>query len=230
MTIVKYGLDEGEICNRHGCTGVIATEGDEYNECTLYVCTECNWRSGPDDELTEAEAIISGDGDMEGPLEAVVNFKVDINALKRSSEEYAEHVFKERLDSLIESKVQKAINDAYGAQYSLKDALTDVIREKLDQKYPGVVDDKVDELAEKIKAFEFEWNRREAKQNIRDKATSVVDNYIEKELAAEVKKQADWLEQYSRNYFAHNLFRAMGMMDKMIPLAEPDAATAPDAT
>jgi hypothetical protein len=224
MTIVKYGLDEGETCNRHGCIGIIESQADHHNECSHLVCTRCDWHLGPDDELTEAAAIINEDGKMEGPLEAVVNFKIDINALKRSSEEYAKHIFKELLDSLIERKVQKAIDDAYGAQYSLKDALTDVIREKLDAKYPGVVDDKVDQLAERIKNFQFEWNRQEEKKDIQKKALGIVDDYIEKELAAAVKKQADWLEQYSRNYFAHNLFRAMGMMDKMIPLAGAEGA------
>ncbi len=128
--------------------------------------------------------------------------------------------FNETLNRYIKNEVQKCIEGAYGSKHTFKDALQDVISQKLDEKYPGIVDDKVDELAEKIKNFKFEWTRREEPKKIRDKAMDTVNSYIENELSKSVAKSTEYVEQFSRNYFANNLFRAMGMMGKMIPFAD----------
>ena len=161
---------------------------------------------------------------MSGGVAIKAGLSVDVMAIEEAIEQRIHELFVRRLDAYINKAVDNALGNAYGAQHTFKDALQDAMSKKLDEKYPGIVDEKVDELAETIKGFKFEWNRREEKQGLQKKALEKVDAYIENELAAEVKKQADWLEQYSRNYFAHNLFRAMGMMDKMIPLADAEGA------
>ena len=131
--------------------------------------------------------------------------------------------FNDTLELFIRVEVEKCISNAYGSKHTFKDALQDVISKKLDEKYPSIVDDKVDELAEKIKDFSFEWGRREEPKNMRDKAVAQVNEYIDNELSKSVAKSVEYVEQFSRNYFANNLFRAMGMMDKMIPFADADS-------
>lgn len=131
--------------------------------------------------------------------------------------------FNDTLERFIKTETDKCVASAYGSKHTFKDALQDVISKKLDDKFPDIVDDKIDELAETIKGFEFEWSRREQKNSIRDKAIEKVDSYIDNELSQSVAKSVEYVEQFSRNYFANNLFRAMGMMDKMIPFADADS-------
>ena len=97
------------------------------------------------------------------------------------------------------------------------------VRDEFIKRYPDVVENKVNEIADFVKKMRPEdskdWRWDNTQKTIGDAAKAKVIEYINNELAKEVKVTKEWLEQFSRNYFANNLFRAMGMMDKMIPEA-----------
>jgi len=159
---------------------------------------------------------------LEDAIKGEVSFGLDVADLERQLSLYAQKKFASNLETFINREVSKCVESAYGAKYTFENALKDVIAKKLDEKYPGIVDDKVDELAEKIKATEFEWNRREQPKAMMKKAQEKVDEYIDSELSKSVERSVEYVEEFSRNYFANNLFRAMGMIDKMIPQANAD--------
>ena len=99
--------------------------------------------------------------------------------------------------------------------------IKEVIKEEFIKRYPDVVENKVNEVADFVKKLRPEdakdWRWDATGKNIGELAKKKVQEYIENELKKEIKVTTDYLEQFSRNYFANNLFKAMGMMDKMIP-------------
>lgn len=214
MTTIKYGLEEGDTCNRNGCNGEIElVQTGEYEG--YHRCIECDWN----DESGGANvaAVITDDENMSGPVAAKVDFAIDVRALEIASKKLADSYFKEHLDLKINQCVDQAIKNAYGSQFTLNDALTAVIREKLDTKYPDIVDEKVDELAAKIKDFAFDWNSRENARTMRDQAEKRIKEYIDNELMQSVTKTKESLEEYGQQYFAKNLFRAMNLMSASVP-------------
>lgn len=155
-------------------------------------------------------------------IKGKVSLGIELSDLEHHLSLHVQKKFSDTLKSFIEREVKKCVEESYGSKYTFKDALMDEISKRLDEKYPCIVDDKIDELAEKIKNTEFQYGRREAPTSINKKAQEKVDEYIEGELVKSVAKSTEYLEQFSRNYFAENLFRAMGMMDKMFPQANTD--------
>lgn len=102
--------------------------------------------------------------------------------------------------------------------------MTKTIAEEFLKRYPDVVENKANEISEYIKNQkpenfkDYRWGGESISQAARNKVT----DYIEKELKKEVEVTKEYLEQFSRNYFANNLFRAMGMLDSMIPQVTPN--------
>ncbi len=163
--------------------------------------------------------------EVEG-LEKAIAFNVkaaiDVASIQVLIRRHISENYRQLIQQYIQQESIKCIKDAFQSKASFERALHAVMREKLDEAYPGLVDDKIDELAKRIKGFEFNWNDRRQKENMQKVAMEKVDLYIETELASSVKRSTDYVEQFSRNYFANNLFRAMGMMDKMLPQANSD--------
>lgn len=133
------------------------------------------------------------------------------------------------VESMLEAKMQqlvaKAVNDR------MKDILAQdswgrgnfeviirkIISDKIDQRYPEIVENKVNELKEMILKLQFSESRNDTLSDIRTKALKKVEGYVNTELQESVKLSKEYIEQFAKNYFANNLFRAMGMMDKMLP-------------
>ena len=159
----------------------------------------------------------------DGLVKITANVEINIEDLNYKAANYVRDNIIGLLNKKIESEVNKVLADHYSSKESFGAIVERIIKAKLDERYPDVVESKVNELAEKIKKFEFRTDRNEGLMTLQRKAESIVNKYIETELALEVKKSKEYLEQFSKNYFANNLFRAMGMMDKLIPVANPDA-------
>lgn len=105
---------------------------------------------------------------------------------------------------------------------SFPELLQKVISEEFLKRYPDVVENKVKEIEVYVKNLKpenmrggYSWQG----ESISRAAQNKVMEYIEKELKQEVAVTKEWLETFAKNYFANNLFRAMGLMDKMIPTA-----------
>lgn len=171
----------------------------------------------------EDDNTFSESAGAEGFVKITADVAINIEDLNYKAANYVRDNIIGLLNKKIEFEVNKVLDDHYSSKESFGAIVERIIKAKLDERYPDVVENKVNELAEKIKKFEFKTDRNEGLLTLQRKAESVVNKYIETELALEVKKSKEYLEQFSKNYFANNLFRAMGMMDKLIPVANPDA-------
>lgn len=103
-----------------------------------------------------------------------------------------------------------------------EDILQKVISEEFLKRYPDVVENKTKEIetyVKNLKPENFRGNYNWSGETIARAAQNKVMEYIEKELKEEVKVTKEYLETFSKNYFANNLFKAMGLMDSMIPQA-----------
>lgn len=150
---------------------------------------------------------------------------VDVKNLQSLISGYVNQHLHAVMQGMIQREVIKCIQSSYGSKARFADAIENVLRKKLEEKYPDVVENKLNELVSEIKNHKFKFDRYSGEKTLKTKALAIVNDYIEKELAGEVKKSTEYIEQFSKNYFANNLFRAMGMMDKLIPIADPEAST-----
>jgi len=144
---------------------------------------------------------------------------VDVGAVHHSIKNFISNNANNLLKDFIQKEVIKCLQSSYESKAQWKEMLKEVMSEKMDKKYPDVVENKVNEMVEEIKKHQFKSGsyRHKVFETINQKAMKKVDDYIEGELAESVKQSKDYIEQFAKNYFADNLFRAMGMMDKMIP-------------
>lgn len=164
-------------------------------------------------EITEIEG-------MDEAVKLETTAFIDATLIQTMVSKYISDNAHRLIKEFIQEEVKKCINDTFRSKASFKEALENVMEKKFTEKYPDAVENKVNEMAKKIKAYEMNWGRGHSSDSIQNKALTMVNDYIDNELSKEVKKSTDYLEQYSKNYFANNLFRAMGMMDKLIPIAE----------
>jgi hypothetical protein len=145
--------------------------------------------------------------------------KIQFNAT--NMEKAAEAIIEEYVRLNFMPRINRAMDEylklnGYGA---LGDIIKKEVARVFIEKYPDIVENKANEIMEYIKNLkpesfrDWSWNG----ESISMAAKNKVKEYIENELENEVKVTKEWLEQFSRNYFANNLFRAMGMMDKILP-------------
>ena len=87
--------------------------------------------------------------------------------------------------------------------------------ESIKEKYPDVVENKVNEFAKKIKEMPFD-NREFAGKTFQEAAARKVSVALDTELAEVIKKTKDGIDNYAKNYFARNLFKAMNLMDGVL--------------
>lgn len=157
----------------------------------------------------------------EGRAEVKIQFSAQ--ALEMAATDLINKHIEANFIPMLNRKIEEALRLQYHCQ--LTDLIEKVIREKFDERYPEIVIGKVDEIAEYLKKLQPEkardWRYTSTGDNIASLARKKVDDYIENELKGEIKKTTEYLEQFSRNYFANNLFRAMGMMDKIMPEVLP---------
>jgi len=177
------------------------------------------------DEYEEREPeIVEG---LEDAIKISTVIDVDVTSIEIRLRKYVEKVILSKLQSMIQTEVVKCITDSYQSKARFKDAIETVMREKFTETYPDAVENKINEMEKKLKEFSFEWGRDSwggtkgtPAMTIKEAAKKRVEGYIENELAESVKISKEYIEQFAKNYFANNLFRAMGMMDKMLPQTE----------
>lgn len=154
-------------------------------------------------------------GEIEKAFNASVN--VDVNTILELVANDLNRDIAGRIQSsiikMVEQKFNECINDNW-SQDAFKEVLKKVIREKLEEKYPDIVENKANELAEIIKKIDYKDRNDNIALTIHQRSTKIVNDYIEKELSSTVKKTKEEIDDFAKNYFTRNLFRAMGMMDQ----------------
>lgn len=131
----------------------------------------------------------------------------------------ANELVKKHIERNIVPELERKIKSFFVEKYntnSLTGIMEKIIREKFNETYPDVVENKVNELAEMIKNMKFDDRRNGFNsESLTKNASDRVNNYITNELAGMVKIEKDKLTKFSEQYFAQNLFKAMGMMSKL---------------
>jgi len=152
-----------------------------------------------------------------------VNVALSINAgqielaIQKHLNDLVEPRIKKMIGEKINDHMKKIISDKYWGEENLKNILYDVIEKRVLKKYPDVVENKVNELYEGLMKTKFTSSRGSVERTMQERAMKKVNQYIDDELVKSVSKSREYIEQFAKNYFANNLFRAMGMMDKMLP-------------
>lgn len=157
-----------------------------------------------------------------------VSVKVDFDS-KEIAELIASSVT-EQVKYSMASKLRDLVKSEVDGYYrtnevptGIKKAIREAVVTKVNEKYPDIVENKVNEFVEAIKAMKFEARR--SSRNSRDdlsyegieaRADAQIKKYIETELMDAVKMTKDEVETFAKNYFTNNLFKAMDFMNKQI--------------
>jgi len=158
--------------------------------------------------------------------DGVAEVKIQFNA--ETMELAASELIQRHIEANFIPKLERAISDylKLNGHSDFGEMIKNVIRDEFEKRYPDVVENKVNEVHQFLLNLKPEdardWRWSNDGKNIADKARLKVQEYIEKELSKEIKVTKEYLEQFSRNYFANNLFKAMGLMDSMIPQVKGD--------
>lgn len=153
--------------------------------------------------------------EIEKAFNASVN--VDVKTILEIAAQDLHRNVAHRIHSYIINKTKEEFEKCFRdnwSQESFKEVLKKVIREKLEETYPDIVENKVNELAEMIKKIDYKDKNDKIALDIHQRSTKIVNDYIEKELSITVKKTKEEIDEFAKNYFTRNLFRAMGMMDQ----------------
>lgn len=157
---------------------------------------------------------------------AELKIKLSINAgqIELGIQRHINEILEQRMKKLVRDKINEHMKsilslDSWGKD-NFKSLLGEIISKKIDERYPDVAENKVNEFYEAMLSLKYTEERHGELNDIRNRAKKKVQGYVETELAESVKLSKDYIEQFAKNYFANNLFRAMGMMDKMLPQTE----------
>lgn len=158
---------------------------------------------------------------------AELKIKLSINAgqIEMAIQKQVNDILEDRIKKMIREKISDAMNDLlkkdYWSKSNIKEILYRAVNSRLDAAYPEVTENKVNEFVEAIKGLKYSELRNDKNfESIAKRADRKVQEYIDGELSESVKQSKEYIEQFAKNYFANNLFRAMGMMDKMLPQTE----------
>lgn len=160
------------------------------------------------------------------PEHANITIGLSINSgqIELAIKEHLEVIFENRVKQMVREQIKKQMDTLLSTDYWSKDnvraLLYQVVKERFEIKYPEVAENKVNELYKAILEMNYKDDKNDQLSDLRAKARAKVDTYIQTELSKSVAQSKDYIEQFAKNYFANNLFRAMGMMDKMIPHTE----------
>lgn len=170
--------------------------------------------------------------DIDATQEIKSEVLINKDAIAAAVNNLVQSKIKTSLKTYIDREVNKCFMNHYESKIKFEDIMHRIIKEKFEEKYPDTVENKVNEFeAEILKLkvsdrrsdYSMEVMAKDALERIKlmeNKANAKVAEYIENELSKSVAKSNEYIEQFSKNYFAQNLFKAMGMMDKMIPTTE----------
>jgi hypothetical protein len=155
----------------------------------------------------------------DGRAEVKIQFSAE--AMERAASDIVQKHIEANFIPRLESAVGSYLDLTGYSKF--EELIKEVVRAEFVKRYPDVVENKVNEIHNYLLKMKPEdtrdWRWMPTSKTISEAARHKVNEYIENELKNEVKVTKEWLETFSRNYFANNLFRAMGMMDKMIPEA-----------
>lgn len=158
---------------------------------------------------------------INGSTKAAIQMGFDIEAIDAAISKYISDTFEEKLTSMIKRKLEKEMYSYMLSCESIQLSMDRLITKRIEEKYPEIVIDKVNEFAECLKKYSVKDRNNSWKEStIAQAADKKINDYIENELKQSVAKSTEYIEQFSKNYFAQNLFRAMGMMDKLLPQTE----------
>lgn len=166
-------------------------------------------------------------------VKAEVHLALDELTMERAISEFVDKTVENRIKYLVNKAVNEALKrlaakDAYRAD-NLNALMSNIIEKRMLEMYPDVVENKVNEFYETLnkatlserKYDSFLSDMTESAKKMKkasfDHAERAINAYINDELKKSVEKSTEYIEQFSRNYFANNLFKAMGMMDAMMP-------------
>jgi hypothetical protein len=152
------------------------------------------------------------------PQKIDVEVSINSGVIADATNAFINNIMENNLKKHIERQVELCLRNSYESKIKFDNVIKEIITEKINEKYPDVVENKVNEFEEYIKNIKFsDRNFGYSSDTIQSRAAKRVDAYIENELKDSVAKSKEYIEQFSKNYFANNLFKAMGMMDKMLP-------------
>lgn len=140
--------------------------------------------------------------------EVIVNADLVREYVKKSVEKSLAPVLK----GLIDNEIKRALTDRYSSKAHIDTIIRDVIKEKMLEKFPNVVENKVNEFEKLIRESKLSDHRNDPVADIHSKAKAKVEKYIQDELVESVKKTKEEIDVFAKNYFTNNLFRAMGIM------------------
>lgn len=156
----------------------------------------------------------------DGKAEVSIQFSADL--LEKAATQIIQNHIDLNYQPMLERKTQEFLSLKGYSKFD--DLIKQVVREEFVKRYPDVVENKVNEIRDYLLKLKPEdskdWRWDNTSRTLAEAAKAKVLEYIQNELSKEIKVTKDWLETFSRNYFANNLFRAMGMMDKMLPEAK----------
>ena len=124
-------------------------------------------------------------------------------------------MLEETLKKRVQAEVKEAFDYSY-KEYSLEKVMKQVVEEKFNEKYPDIVENKVNDFASKIGNMKFDDMREFSGRNFQESAMKKVNAVIDSQLAEVIKKTKEGIDDYAKNYFARNLFKAMNLMDGLI--------------
>lgn len=160
----------------------------------------------------------------EDAAKASISLSLNAGQIESAVNSHVQSILEAKMGQLVNAAVEKHTQyilskDSWG-KGNFENILRDIISKKIDERYPEIVENKVNELKEMILKLQFSESRNDTLSDIQSKALKKVEGYVNTELAESVKLSREYIEQFAKNYFANNLFRAMGMMDKMLPQTE----------
>lgn len=172
----------------------------------------------------------------EGDLNASVQLFINESAIKQKIENVISSKIENKIKAIVENTMHKELKSLLSkdkwSKGNIESLMAKAVEKRLVEVYPEVVENKINEFEKAIKELKFSdrhgnYNYEslcktamQRCEELSNKANEAVMNYINNELAESVSKSKEYIEQFSKNYFAQNLFRAMGMMDKMLPTTE----------
>lgn len=155
---------------------------------------------------------------------ATVSIQFSSDLLERAATEIVQQHIDNNFTPMLERAVSSYLELKGFSNFG--ELIKEVVRNEFVKRYPDVVENKVNEIHAYLLKLKPEdskdWRWDNTSRTLGEAAKAKVLEYINNELSKEVKVTKEWLETFSRNYFANNLFRAMGMMDKMMPEAIGD--------
>ena len=164
-----------------------------------------------EDEVETTNTIEAKDPDT---IKVTASIAIATDRLDAMIEKYIKDNLKLKMDTMIKSQVDSAFRTEY-EKYSLHSVMREVITEKFRNTYPDIVENKVNEFHKKIMSLEFNTRDFDGR-NFQEAAMKKVMTTIDSELKEVITKVKAGIDDYAKNYFTRNLFKAMNLMDSVL--------------